>query len=179
MVCFIGFYLLNTGIKQSFKISQNGDLKTVFEDDLKLHDNKAIQGYDLIERIEFTKKNMVSHKKYLLISSIFIIFFGYFYVEIMISLPIFTLGMLIIFLLPFFRKIIFEIIRWYISKELLYVCGYCLSFFLFFTMLILKNRNIADFTFLYFCKYINLYTEAYLTESLFDNSLKKIDESSE
>ncbi len=44
MIGFIGFYLLNVAIKQSFKITQNQDLKTFFEDDLRLNQNKAVFG---------------------------------------------------------------------------------------------------------------------------------------
>lgn len=44
MIGFIGLYLLSTGVKQSFKITQNADLKTFFEDDLKLKKEDGIEG---------------------------------------------------------------------------------------------------------------------------------------
>ncbi len=118
---------------------------------------------------------MVSHKKYIFISSLFIILFGYFYVEITVSLPNYIVAILMIVAAPILGIVMIQYIRFSMIKELLYACGYALSFLLFFTILVLRNRSLAEFTYLYFCKFMYFYVETYLTELIFDKGMKRID----
>lgn len=82
---FIGFYLLIVSLKQAFSVSKNEDLKIVFEDHLKFESKQALTEDEMEEKVKFTKKNMISHKKFLLITSMLIIFLGFCYISIAFS----------------------------------------------------------------------------------------------
>ena len=131
------------------------------------------------EKVKFTKKNMVSHKKFLLITSMLVIFLGFFYISISFSFCSFELALITIFVIPITSKILAQQLKYLIIKQLLYLAGHLLSLILICSIITFKSKDVFQFTYLYLSRYLNLYVEVYLIEILFEWMVRKIDNCSE
>lgn len=80
---------------------------------------------------------------------------------------------------PFVSKALSEQMKHLIIKELLYVSGNLLSMVITSTLILLKNRSIAEFTFLYLSRFFYLYFEVILADIFYDKLLVKLDAASE
>lgn len=112
-------------------------------------------------------------------TSLLIIFLGFFYISISFSFCSFKLALIIIFVLPITSKILAQQLKYLIIKQLLYLAGHLLSLVLICSIITFKSKGVLEFTYLYLSRYFNLYVEVYLVEILFEWTVRKIDRCSQ
>jgi hypothetical protein len=108
-----------------------------------------------------------------------VVVIGLWYAEFVLSLSNSQSVFATVLVVPLLSKVLNETMKHFMIKELLYVSGNLLGLILTSSLIVLKGRSVAEFTYLYFSRFFNLYVELFLLEVAFGKLLARLDANSE